>query len=87
MEFDWSVLQDEPNVDATKLAVMGHSVDGIEEMILGMHNADDSTAIALDGTYRFQGLSTRLTRSFGYDPIKMRAAFRLHHRRWKLPHS
>ncbi len=84
MEFAWSVLQDAPNVDATKLAVMGHSVGATEAVILGMRNADVSMVIALDGTYGFQGLSTGLTRSFGYDQKKMRAAFRLHHRRWKL---
>ena len=75
MEFAWSVLQTEPNVDRTKLASMGHSVGAIEGVILGLRNADVSAVIALDGTYGFQGLSTALTRSYGYAPEKMRAAF------------
>ena len=75
MEYAWSVLQTEPNIDKTKLAVMGHSVGAIEAVILGLRNADVSAVIALDGTYGFQGLSNVLTRSYGYAPEKMRASF------------
>jgi tetratricopeptide (TPR) repeat protein len=75
MEFAWSVLQDEPVVDRTKLAVMGHSVGAIEAVILGLRNANVSAVIALDGTYGFEGLSTVLTHSYGYEPETMRAAF------------
>ncbi len=75
MEFAWSVLQDEPDVDRTKLAVMGHSVGAIEAVILGLRNANVSAVIALDGTYGFEGLSTVLTHSYGYKPEMMRAAF------------
>jgi acetyl esterase/lipase len=75
MEFAWSVLQDEPNVDKTKLIVMGHSVGAIEAVILGMRNSDVSAVIGLDGTYGFEGLSSVLTHSYGYEPGKMRAAF------------
>jgi pimeloyl-ACP methyl ester carboxylesterase len=75
MEFAWSVLQDEPNVDRTRLAVMGHSVGAIEAVILGMRNADVSAVIGLDGTYGFEGLSSALTNSYAYEPGKLRAAF------------
>jgi hypothetical protein len=75
MEFAWSVLQDEPNVDRTRLAVMGHSVGSIEAVILGMRNADVSAVIGLDGTYGFEGLSSVLTHSYAYESGKMRAAF------------
>lgn len=75
MEFAWSVLQTEPNVDKTKLAVMGHSVGAIEAAILGLRNTDVSAVIALDGTYGFPGLSSVLTHSYGYAPEKMMAAF------------
>lgn len=75
MEFAWSVLQAEPNVDRTRVAVMGHSVGAIDAVILTLRNADVSAVIALDGTYGFQGLSTALTNSYGYTPEKMRAAF------------
>jgi acetyl esterase/lipase len=75
MEFAWSILQDEPNVDRTHLAVMGHSVGAIEAVILGMRNGNVSAVIGLDGTYGFEGLSSALTSSYGYDPGRMRAAF------------
>jgi hypothetical protein len=75
MEFAWSVLQDEGYVDRTKMAVVGHSVGAIEAVILGLRNSDISAVIGLDGTYGFAGLSGVLTRSYGYDPNKMRAAF------------
>jgi len=75
MEFAWSVLQDQPNVDSARLAVMGHSVGAIEAVILGMRNANVSAVIGLDGTYGFEGLSSVLTNSYGYDSGKMRAAF------------
>ncbi|MFZ0958399.1 MAG: hypothetical protein WAN60_18805, partial [Candidatus Sulfotelmatobacter sp.] len=75
MEFAWSILQTEPNIDKSKLAVMGHSVGAIEAVILGLRNADVSAVIALDGTYGFQGLSSVLTHSYGYAPEKMRASF------------
>jgi hypothetical protein len=35
MEFAWSVLQSQPNIDKTKLSVMGHGVGAIEAVILG----------------------------------------------------
>jgi len=75
MEFAWSVLQTEPNIDKTKLGVIGHSVGAIEAAILALRNADVSAVIGLDGTYGFQGLSSVLTHSHGYAPQKMRAAF------------
>jgi hypothetical protein len=74
MEFAWSALQTEPNIDKTKLAVIGHSVGAIEAVIMGLRNGDVSAVIALDGTYGFQGLSSVLTHSYGYAPEKMRAA-------------
>jgi dienelactone hydrolase len=75
MEFAWSVLQPEPSIDKTKLAVIGHSVGGIEAAIVGLRNADVSVVVGLDGTYGFEGLSSVLTHSYGYVPEKMRAAF------------
>ena len=75
MELTWSVVQTEPNIDKTKLAVVGHSVGAVEAAILGLRNADVSAVIGLDGTYGFQGLSSVLTHSYGYAPEKMRAAF------------
>jgi hypothetical protein len=54
---------------------MGHSVGGIEAVMLGLRDADVSAVIALDGNYGFPGLSSVLTHSYGYAPEKMRAAF------------
>lgn len=75
MEFAWSVLRTEPNIDQTRLSVIGHSVGAIEAVILGLRNCDVSAVVALDGTYGFHGLSSVLTHSYGYAPEKMRAAF------------
>jgi pimeloyl-ACP methyl ester carboxylesterase len=75
MEFAWSVLVENPNTDKTKLAVMGHSVGGIEAVLLGLRNGNVSAVIGMDGTYGFQGLSSVLTQSYGYSPEKMRASF------------
>ena len=75
MELAWSVLQAEPHVDKSELAVMGHSVGSIEAVIMGLRNQNVSAVVALDGTYGFQGLSTVLTHSYGYAPEKMRGAF------------
>jgi dienelactone hydrolase len=75
MEFAWSILAENPNTDKAKLAVMGHSVGGIEAVLFGLRNGNVSAVIALDGTYGFPGLSSVLTQSYGYDPEKMRSAF------------
>ena len=75
MEFAWSILAENSNVDKTKLAVIGHSVGGIEAALFAIRNANVSAVIALDGTYGFPGLSSVLTQSYGYAPEKMRAAF------------
>jgi len=75
MEFAWSVLRENSNADKAKLAVMGHSVGGIEAALFALRNANVSAVIALDGTYGFAGLASVLTQSYGYAPEKMRAAF------------
>jgi tetratricopeptide (TPR) repeat protein len=75
MEFAWSVLAENSNVDKTKLAVIGHSVGGIEAALFAIRNANVSAVIALDATYGFPGLLSVLTQSYGYAPEKMRAAF------------
>ena len=75
MEFAWSVLTENSNADKAKLAVMGHSVGGIEAALFAMRDANVSAVIALDGTYGFAGLASVLTQSYGYAPEKMRAAF------------
>jgi pimeloyl-ACP methyl ester carboxylesterase len=66
MEFAWSALGENSNTDKGKLAVVGHSVGGIEAALFGMRNANVSAVVALDGTYGFPGLSSVLTQSYGY---------------------
>jgi pimeloyl-ACP methyl ester carboxylesterase len=75
MEFAWSTLQEEKFIDPGKVAVVGHSVGAIEAVILGLRSSNVAVVVGLDGTYGFAGLSGVLTRSWGYDPNKMRAAF------------
>lgn len=75
MEFAWSLLRGQSDVDNLKLGVMGHSLGGVEALIFAMRNANVSAAVGLDGTYGFAGSSARLlTNSFDYAPQKMRAA-------------
>src|SRR5277367_5976513 len=61
--------------DRAKVAVVGHSVGAIEAVILGLRSSNVSVVVGLDGTYGFAGLSGVLTRSYGYDPSKMKAGF------------
>lgn len=75
MEFAWSTIVEAADVDKTKLAVIGHSVGGIEAVLFGMRNTNVSAAVALDGTYGFPGLSKVLTEAYGYAPEKLHAAF------------
>jgi tetratricopeptide (TPR) repeat protein len=55
--------------------VFGHSLGGIEAVILAMRNANVSSVIGLDGTYGFNGLGTVLSEIPDYAPRRMRAAF------------
>lgn len=75
LEFAWSILRKEPNIDETKLGVTGHSLGGIEALLFGMRNMNVSAVVGLDGTYGFAGDSVKLLTSFpDYAPPRMRAA-------------
>ena len=76
MEFAWSLLRKETNVDESRVAVTGHSLGGIEALLFSMRNANVSAVVGLDGTYGFAGDSVKvLTDFYGYQPQNMRAAF------------
>ena len=55
LEFAWSVMRDDPRVDPSKVAVVGHSLGGTIALLMAMHNANLSAAVSLDGTYGFAG--------------------------------
>lgn len=73
MEFAWSILRFEPEVDASKVAVMGHSLGAVEAILFAMQNGDVSAVVGLDGTYGFT--PDVLTNFYAYDPMRMSAAF------------
>lgn len=74
MEFAWSVLRGEAEVDGGKVAVMGHSLGAIYALLFAMRNADVSAVAGLDGTYGFAEGAPVLTNFYGYAPEKMLAA-------------
>lgn len=76
LEFAWSLLRRETNVDEGKLGVMGHSLGGVEALLFAMRNANVSAVVGLDGTYGFAGDSVKVLTDFpDYSGRRMRAAF------------
>lgn len=72
MQFAWSILRFYPDVDAAKVAVVGHSLGAVEALLFAMRNGDVSAAIGLDGTYGFT--PNVLTDFYAYDSPRMSAA-------------
>jgi dienelactone hydrolase len=72
-EFAWEMLRDDPLVDQSKVGVIGHSLGGVEAMLLADRNPNMSVAVGLDGTYGFKGAADVLTSFYDYDPDRMRA--------------
>jgi hypothetical protein len=73
LEYGWSMLRGSSNVDDDKIAVMGHSLGGLEAIIFAMRNSNVSVAVGLDATYGFESASKVLTGFYGYEPMKMYA--------------
>ena len=74
LEFAWSRIRNDSNVDDPRIAVFGHSLGGTMAMILAMRNANVLAAAGLDGTYGFNDGFDTLTGYYGYAPDRMRAA-------------
>ncbi len=85
MEFAWSMLRTQPNVDASRLGVSGKSIGGIEALVFAMRNANVSAVVGLDATYGFTPYAPLLTGLPDYGARKMRAAFLDVRRAWKDP--
>jgi dienelactone hydrolase len=75
IEFALGVLNENPSVDLSRLGVIGHSMGGVEAAVLGLRNGNISALVGLDGTYGFKGSEEVLTNTYGYSPVRMRAAF------------
>jgi dienelactone hydrolase len=73
LEFAWGVLRNDPGVDQARVAVMGHSMGGVEALLFAMRNGNVSAVVGLDGTYGFAEAKNTLTGFYGYDPARMAA--------------
>jgi pimeloyl-ACP methyl ester carboxylesterase len=73
LEYAWSMLRGRSNIDESKIAVIGHSLGGVEAIIFAMRNANVSVAVGLDATYGFADAAQVLTGFYGYEPQKMHA--------------
>ncbi|HKC62019.1 MAG TPA: hypothetical protein VKB86_00170, partial [Pyrinomonadaceae bacterium] len=87
LEFAWSVMRAESNVDETKVGAFGKSLGGIESVILAMRNENVSAVVGLDATYGFKGNEKVMADMPDYAPRKMRAAFLDIRRDWDDPAS
>lgn len=87
LEFAWSVLRGQADVDETKVGVFGKSLGGVEALIFAMRNANVSAVVGLDATYGFKGLEKILSDMPDYAPRRMRAAFLDIRRDWDDPGS
>jgi len=87
LEFAWSVLRGQTNVDEAKVGVFGKSIGGVEAVILAMRNENVSAVVGLDATYGFKGNEKILADMPDYAPHKMRASFLDIRRDWDDPAS
>ncbi len=85
LEFAWSLMRAQTNVDEAKVGVFGKSLGGIEAIILAMRNENVSAVVGLDATYGFRGNEKVMSELPDYAPRKMRAAFLDIRRDWDDP--
>jgi dienelactone hydrolase len=74
LEFAWSFLRTEPNVDKGSLGTFGHSLGGVIALMIAMQNSDVAAVAGLDGSYGFSDERGMLTSSYRYAPTNMHAA-------------
>jgi dienelactone hydrolase len=74
LEFAWSVLRQESNVDKSGFATVGHSLGGVVALMVALRNSNVRAVAGLDGTYGFAEGHEWLTGSYRYDPQRMQAA-------------
>jgi len=61
-------------VDPSRAAAVGHSVGGVESILIAMRNHNVSAVAGLDGTYGFKGFSDVLTKEASYSADGFRGA-------------
>ncbi|MBJ6764849.1 hypothetical protein JGU66_29130 [Myxococcaceae bacterium JPH2] len=78
-EFTGSVVRTLPFVDASRLAMVGHSLGGSAAILFAMQNPNVSAVVGLDGTYGFPNPPAEpgilsVTQGYHHAPRKMQAA-------------
>jgi pimeloyl-ACP methyl ester carboxylesterase len=68
MEVAADVLRRQPGLDATRLAVIGHSAGGIAALDFAMQHPETQAVVGLDGSYGFRGGARIVKRLPGYAP-------------------
>jgi len=74
IEFTIGALRNRPNIDSSRIALIGFSFGGGSAVVAAMRNPDIRAVISLDGTVAFDHTVDILRQATGYDPAKFRSS-------------
>jgi len=73
IEFTIGALRNRPNIDTTKIGLIGFSFGGGASIVVAMRNPNVKAVISLDGTVAFDHTVDILRQATGYDVTKFRS--------------